>query len=78
MENNSGNGQVDRIFMNLKTKLTPGVILTLSWGYIHVYDLCSQTSLLVYISGERLHDHWSSSFCSSPTNQLPHTLITGR
>ena len=34
-----GNGQMDRICMNLKKKLTPGVILTLSWGYVHVYDL---------------------------------------
>ena len=55
-----GNGQVDRIFMNLEKKLTPGGILTLPWGYIHVYDLYSQTSLLVYILGERLQDHWSS------------------
>ena len=41
--------------MNLKKKLNPGVILT--WGYIHVYDVYSQTSLLVYVSGERLQDH---------------------
>ena len=42
--------------MNLKKKLTLGVILTLPWGYIYVYDLCSQTSLLVVaqISGEHL------------------------
>ena len=31
----SGNGQMDRIFMILKKKLTPGVILTLPCGYIH-------------------------------------------
>ena len=49
----SGNGQVDRIFMNLKKKLTKGVVLNLSWGCIHVYDLCYQTSLLVYISDLR-------------------------
>ena len=30
--------------MNLKKKLTPGGILTLFLGYIHVYDLYSQTS----------------------------------
>ena len=45
--------RMDRIFMNLKKKLTPGCILTLPWGYIHVYDLYSQTSLLVYISDLR-------------------------
>ena len=50
----SGNGKVNRIFMNLKMKLlNPGVILTLSWGYIHVYGFYSQTSLLVYISDLR-------------------------
>ena len=41
----SGNGQVNRIFMNYKKKLNPGVVLTLSWGYIHVYDLYSQINL---------------------------------
>ena len=61
----SGNGQVNRTFMNLKKKLNPGVVLTLSWGYIHVCDLYSQTSLLVYSSGERLQDHWSSDYISS-------------
>ena len=30
-------------------EINPRGILTLSWGYIHVYDLCSQTSLLVNI-----------------------------
>ena len=55
---------MDRIFMILKKK-TPGVILTLPWGYTHVYDHYSQTNLLVYvciskISSERLQDHWSS------------------
>ena len=49
----SRNGQVDRIFMNLKKQLTPGGILTLSWDYIHVYDLYSQTSLLINISDLR-------------------------
>ena len=58
-----------RIIIILKKKLTPGVILTLPWGYrpIHVYDHYSQTILLVHvylhcishISGERLQDHWS-------------------
>ena len=46
-------GQNINVFMNLNKKLTPGVILTLFWGYIHVYDLYSQTSLLVYISDLR-------------------------
>ena len=40
-------------FYDLKKKLTPGVALTRSWGYIHVYYHSSQTSLLVYISGFR-------------------------
>ena len=39
-------------FMNLK-KSTPRGILILSRGYIHVYDLNKQTSLLVYISDLR-------------------------
>ena len=42
-------GQVDRIFMNLKKKLTPGVILTLLLGYIHVY-MAFIVKLLVYMS----------------------------
>ena len=54
---NPGNGHVDRIVMNLKKKLTLGGFLTLSCGYIHVYDFYSQTNLLLYIS-----DHWSSGF----------------
>ena len=44
--------------MNLKKKLTPVGILTLSLDYIHVYDL-------VYIYqtlGEHLQDHWSSGY----------------
>ena len=44
----------------LLKKLTPEVAPTLPWGYIHVYYHSSQTSLLVYVSGERLQDHWSS------------------
>ena len=43
-----GNGSMDRICMNMKIKLTPGVHLSLPWGCIHVYDHNSQTSLLVY------------------------------
>ena len=38
---------------DLKKRLTPEVVLTLPWGYIHVYYHSSQTSLLVYISGLR-------------------------
>ena len=49
------------IFMNLKKKLTPVVILTLSCGYIHVYDFCSQTSLLVYTCGSDLRSSGSLS-----------------
>ena len=37
-----------RIFINVKKKLTPWVILTLSLGYIHAYGHYMQTSLLVY------------------------------
>ena len=42
-----GNEHMDRIFIILKKKLTPGGILTLSWSYIyiHVDDLYSQQSL---------------------------------
>ena len=40
-------------FYDLKKKLTPGVVLTLPWGYINVYYHYSQTSLLEYISGLR-------------------------
>ena len=53
--------------MNLKKKLPPGVILTLSWGYTQVYDLYSQTSLLAKISRECLQDHWSSGQTCSLT-----------
>ena len=39
-------------FYDLKKTLTPGVILTLPWGYIyiHAYYHSSQTSLLVYMN----------------------------
>ena len=49
---------MDRIFMILKRKLTPGVNILM-----HVYGHYSQRNLLVYISGERLQDHWSSGLC---------------
>ena len=67
-----GNWQVDRIFMNLKKKLTPGSILTLSWGYIHVYmfivkQVCWYIS---QISGERLQSHWSSGWFSHDTTEI--------
>ena len=59
-KNFSGNRHNDRIIMILKIKLTPGVILNLLWGFIHVhvYDHYNQASLLVHvyisqISGER-------------------------
>ena len=32
------NGQMGRIFIILEIKLTPGVHLSLTWGYIHVYE----------------------------------------
>ena len=54
---------MDRMFMNLKKKLTQVILY---WGYIHVYDLYSQTTVFVFmyiqISGERLQEHWSSVF----------------
>ena len=37
----------------IEKESNPGGILTLSEGYIHVYDLYSQTILLVYISDLR-------------------------
>ena len=37
---------MNRIFTNLKKKFNPGVVL----GLYNVYDLYSQTTLLVYIS----------------------------
>ena len=57
---------MDMIFMNLEKKLTLGVILTLPWGLIHVYEHYNQRNLLVYISGERLQDHWSSGYRTLP------------
>ena len=68
---------MDRIFISLIQKLTPGVILTLSWGCIRVYDHYSQTSLLVYNAdlGEHLQDHRSSSFIS---NRCFHTHVVHR
>ena len=44
---------MDMIFMNLKKKLTLGVILTLPWSFIHVYEHYNQRNLLVYISDLR-------------------------
>ena len=58
-EKNPGNGQMDRIFMILKTKLTPWVHLSLPLGYIHVHDHNSQTSLLIYISRHQVSVHRS-------------------
>ena len=43
--------------MILKKKLTPGAILTLSWGYIHVDDLYSQTHLLVNTGLLKRHEN---------------------
>ena len=53
---------MNRIFMNMKKKLNPEDVLTLSWGYIHLYDLYSKQVYwyISQISGERLQDHWSS------------------
>ena len=55
----SGNGQIDRIFMILKKKLTwggggGGGMLTLPWSYyIHLICILYITKLLVYISDFR-------------------------
>ena len=39
--------------MNLKKKLTPGVVLTLSWGCIHEYDRCSKKKVIaVYLRSQ--------------------------
>ena len=52
---------MDRILINLKKKLVPVVILTLSCGYIHVYTVIVQQANcnISQISGEHLQDHWS-------------------
>ena len=42
---------MDRIFMNLKKKLTPGVILTLSWGY-PVFDLFLNKFFGIYLRSQ--------------------------
>ena len=42
-----GNGHNDRLIMLFKTKLTTVFILTLPWGYKHVYDHHNLASLLV-------------------------------
>ena len=47
-EKTSGNGQMDKILMILKKKLTALVILTLPWDYICVYAHYSQTNVLVH------------------------------
>ena len=49
-------------FYDLKKKLTPGFVLTLSWGYIHVYTIIVNQVYwdISQVSGERLQDHWSS------------------
>ena len=55
----------DRICMILKKKLTPVFILTLSWGYIHIYDHIVEKIYwyVSLISGERLlQDRWSSGY----------------
>ena len=50
----SGNGQVDRIFMNMKKEInTRGYSDPILGLHTYVYDLCSQKSLLVYISDLR-------------------------
>ena len=40
-------------FSLFEKTLTPGVIMTLPWGYIHAYYHCSQSNVLIYISGLR-------------------------
>ena len=59
---------MDKIFMNLITKLTPGSSLTCP-GAVYMYMTIVVKQVYWYISqisGERLQDHWSSSsyFCS--------------
>ena len=50
-----------RIFVILKIKLTPGVHLSLPWGYMYMTIIVKQVYWYIFqISGERLQDHWSS------------------
>ena len=57
---------------DLKKKLTPGVILTLPWGYIHIYDYDSRTSVFVQVRfissvhSDLFHTQWHSSTSSWP------------
>ena len=68
---------MNRIFTNLKKNFNPWAVLTLPWGYIHVYDLYSQTGLFIYIYqilGERLQDHWSSVVVFYPNINCGYSL----
>ena len=74
---------MDRIFMILKIKWTTGVHLSLSWGYIHVYDhkfisryLISQVSVYRTIgplvsSFYRNVTAASGLYCLCPMNRKP-------
>ena len=49
--------------MILKLKMTPGVDLSLPWGYIFMFMTIIVEQVywcISQISGERLQDHWSS------------------
>ena len=50
----SGNGQMNRLLMILKKKLTPGFSLTLAWGYMYMDIIVKQIYLYIsQVSGER-------------------------
>ena len=49
---------MNRMFINLQKELTPGVVLTLSWGYMTIK--VKQFIGVYLISGELLQDLWSS------------------
>ena len=55
-------------FYVLKKTLTPGVILTLAWGYVQAITILESNKFIyVYqVSGERLQDHWSSGLVRGP------------
>ena len=57
-------------FYDLKKTLTPGVVLTLTWGYIHYITIIVKEVYwnISQVSGERLQDHWSSGSLKMPLN----------
>ena len=59
-------------FYDLKKTLTPGVILTLAWGYIKAITT-PESNKYIYmyqVSGERLQGHWSSGSINKFVNHF--------